>query len=67
MSRTATDGPTLMQCKESCVALIDGEELYARTGEIFKADHRLVRHWPACFTELGDMADSPRFIPHVQS
>jgi hypothetical protein len=63
MARTTSDNPTYVQCREGFVAIVDGEERFARACEIYKSDHPIVRHWSELFADLGDLPDTPRYIP----
>jgi hypothetical protein len=60
-----TEPPTLVQCREGFVALVDGEELRARTGDIHRSEDPLVKRWPELFVELGELPNTPRFQPHL--
>jgi hypothetical protein len=61
MARTAS--PTLVQCRESVVAVIAGEEKVARQGDIYKGGDPLVKHCPELFVELGELPATPRYLP----
>jgi hypothetical protein len=64
MARPRTvEPPALLQCREGFIAVIAGEEKLARQGDIYKADHPLVRRWPEMFVELGELPDTPRYTP----
>jgi len=61
MARTETPG--LVQARESFVALIDGVERVARAGDIYPANHMLVKRHAQMFAQLGELPDTPRFLP----
>jgi len=61
--RTIVESPGLVQCREGICALVEGEEKYARAGDICRADHELVRRFPELFVELGELPDTPRYMP----
>jgi hypothetical protein len=63
MARSNTASPALVQCREGVIALIDGFEKVARAGDIYPADHPVVMHHPDLFVALGELPDTPRYLP----